>query len=119
MATKDYLTYKMSVLRSEGVKIKKKLAATKQALEAMDHEFEVLDGKIDGLAATIESYESALVKKYERVITKMQEQIAQLEKQIAKGGGGGAHNSPLFQIFARNVKNSYLILDRAVTEVQS
>ena len=31
----------------------------------------------------------------------------------------GAHNSPLFQIFARNVKNSYLILDRAVTEVQS
>ena len=87
MATKDYLTYKMSVLRSEGVKIKKKLAATKQALEALDHEFEVLDGKIDGLAVTIESYESAVVKKYERVITKMQEQIAQLEKQIAKGGG--------------------------------
>jgi hypothetical protein len=86
MATKDYLTYKMSVLRSEGVKIKKKLSANKQAIEALDHELDVLDGKIDSLVATVESYENALVKRYERVITKMQEQIDKLESQLVKTG---------------------------------
>lgn len=86
MASKDFLNYKLSSLRNEVPRVKKKLSMAKQAVEALDAEVDALGLKVENVASVMEAFEAGIVKKHDRVVAKLQERIAQLEKQLAKSG---------------------------------
>ena len=87
MATKDFLNYKLSTLRSEVPKIKKKLAYIDQYVKALDAELETLSIRVEGVATTAEDFSNSVLKNQERVVAKMQKRIDELEKQLAKVAG--------------------------------
>jgi hypothetical protein len=80
MATKDYLNFKATSLKSEIPKVKKKLSNAKHHLDCLDHEVDVLSQRVDSLVDAVEAYESAISKHYKRTISKLNQKIEALEK---------------------------------------
>jgi CII-binding regulator of phage lambda lysogenization HflD len=98
MASKDFLNYKISSLRNEVPKVKKKLSVAKQAVEALDAEVDALGLKVENVASVVEAFEAGLTKKYERVIAKLQEKVDALEKQLSKGGVGVTNETVISKV---------------------
>lgn len=87
MASKDYVINRISSLRLEVPKLKKKLSSATQALSALDDELDVVSVKIDSVNSAIESFQEGISKRQERIIFKMQERIEQLEHELLKLNG--------------------------------
>jgi len=98
MASKDFLNYKISSLRNEVPKVKKKLSIAKQAVEALDTEVDALGLKVENVASVVEAFEAGLTKKYERVIAKLQERVDSLEKQLSKGGASVTNETVISKV---------------------
>jgi hypothetical protein len=88
MASKDYLNYKLSSLRNEVPKVKKKLSQIGQALQALDNEIDTLTQKVENVSATADDFSNTILKNQDRVVAKMQKRIDELESMLAKVGGG-------------------------------
>lgn len=95
MANKDFVNYKISSLRNEVPRIKKKLLAAKQAVEALDAEVDALNQKVESVASVVEAFEGTLVRKHEREVAKLLKRIAELEKRMSSSGPVNSVNETL------------------------
>lgn len=93
MASKDFLNYKISSLRNEAPKLKKKLALALQTISALDAEVDSLNIKVENVASVVEAFEAGLMKRQERVVSKLQERIDQLERELSKLNGNPANST--------------------------
>lgn len=82
MASRDYLNYKLNVVRGEIPKLKKKLSGIYAAVTAMDQELDSLNTRLDTCLSTFDTYENTLVREYDRKIKKLEEE---LEKALKSG----------------------------------
>lgn len=83
MANKDFVNYKISALRNEVPRIKKKLLAAKQAVEALDAEVDALGLKVENVASVVEAFEGTQGRKHERETAKLLKRIAELERKLS------------------------------------
>ena len=86
MANKDYLNYKLNMLKKEVPTLKRKVDKIQTSVAALDTELDTLVAKFDTLGAAVESYHTTTQNHYERQLRKLNKYIASLEKKLAKGG---------------------------------
>ena len=84
MANKDFVNYRISALRSEVPKLKKKANGIVQALTHFDNELENLSTRIEQLGTAIDNYELTMNKNHAKVVTRLERKIAELEARLSK-----------------------------------
>ena len=84
MANKDFVNYRISSLRAEVPKLKKKANGIVQALTHFDNELENLSTRIEQLGTAVDNYELTINKNHARIVTRLERKIAELEAKLAK-----------------------------------
>jgi hypothetical protein len=87
MANKDYLNYRLTVLKNEVPALKKKLSLIENSISSFDSELDTFTTKIDSLATTIESYHLSAQRNSDKQIKRLEKTILELERKLARQGG--------------------------------
>ena len=103
MANKDYLNYKLNMLKKEVPTLKKKVDKIQTSVSALDTELDTLVAKFDTLGTAVESYHTSTQNHYERQIRKLNKHIASLEKKLAKNGFTDNEPNPVVMEKAKTI----------------
>lgn len=83
MANKEYLNYRLTVLKNEIPALRKKASNVESALAGLVNEFDNFQVKVDSLGLVVDNYHLSTTRQNEKIVKRLQDQIHSLEAKLA------------------------------------